>query len=371
MAVRAVVIGDAHIKSRIWLRHPIIGDAIFAFERAIRWGASNGAELIVLAGDICDPVNTENLDHYHRSLSRAPDARVIGIQGQHDWASPSLLSVLDVRGEDIHREIVEAAGFTFYGIENTPKDRLRVLLDDVPPVDFLVLHQLATPCQPIGWDLDPAWIPPHVGTVLCGDLHAQMEFDIPSGGKGWYTGALIPTRKGDVERTHSILAIEDDGSVRRVALPGRAFIHRVIDSEESIEKLAAEVSDPEFALPTVRILQFDLLPVVFIDYDPAIANVREEIARIEGVLKAFSAQVICEPTGAPKDIPQQSLDLMSVRMQDLVSEVEDDPIVQDLLVSILNDCRRETIDAWRKKHFPEMEEEDAAQQHSDQESPAV
>lgn len=352
--MRGIVIGDAHIKSRIWMRHPVVGDAVLAFRSAVDYAKSIEADVIVLAGDICDPVNTENLDHYHEALSGF-QGEIIGIQGQHDWAIPSLLSVKDVRGADIHLERVEAAGFTFCGIENSPKDRLRGFLEEVPPVDFLVLHQLAKPCMEIGWDLDPAWIPPHVGCVLCGDLHKALEFDIPSGGKGWYTGSLIPTKKPEIGEVQSFLQIEDDGSISRRRMTTRSFARYVLDNRDEADRLIADASSQSIHMPPVSICGTTLLPVMFVDYNPEIPGIREALALVEGILSHQSVQIICEPKGSVQKGQQQTVDLLASRMQDLVSEVEDDPEIQELLVNLLSDCRKETIDAWRQAHHTELE----------------
>lgn len=341
-----VVTGDVHLSSSIWMRHPRIrGDAEKGFQFVVDWASERDADALILAGDIMDPPSSKNLDLYHKILGDFPGL-VAGIQGQHDHADPSWLSVEGVRDMDINNEAVDINGITFYGVEYQPRVALACALEGVPPIDFLVMHQLAEPCIDFGSaDFNPEQIPQHVQAAVCGDLHQQTEFSLSSGGKGYYTGSLTPRNRREIGNGHGFLVIDDNKQVRRINYTGRMFDRLILEEEEDFERLAAakEKLHRRCGMP----------PALFVDFNPDLSGSREKLNEF----KSNNPDMIV----VVKPRPQKGADaskgsaIASVDLESGISEAVDDPLTEEFLVNVTSHPSLETIDKFREQHFEGVE----------------
>ncbi len=105
-----VVIGDAHLKSKLWRSRPLEDDAFVAFEQAIRFAIQHDAEAIIFPGDTFDPVTSAHMARY-QEIMELYDGPVLGIQGQHDYADPCWFQV----GGSVGRENMENSGWRGVG----------------------------------------------------------------------------------------------------------------------------------------------------------------------------------------------------------------------------------------------------------------
>lgn len=358
--VFAVVAGDLHLRPKLWMRYPSIrDDTLIAFQDLVEFAVESSASVLVLPGDIFDPPTSQILDFYQRTVEPFP-GKILTLQSQHDYADPSWVSVRGILGQDINEELVKIDGTTFYGLEHRSRIRVEAAMDHVPEVDFLVCHQLALPCVPYdNWDLNPEWIPERVSQVLLGDLHQQVGFDLPSGGTGYYTGTMVPTRRDEIDNGHGFLVISSELEVRQVPYKrGRYFGRIKVSTEEGLAEL--ESSDmPGRAICKMVSSEapqhLELDPAIFVDYNPHLDDVRRQVDRFVDRAEKLGVKCIAEPSISPAPGEEEIKGgQIGVDLLEIVDEEVEDPEVQQLLRELLRDCRTDTIEKFKQEHYEEI-----------------
>ena len=221
-----VFVADVHLREWIWQKQRNIqGDTFIAFEQVVTFAVENDAAAIILGGDTFDPPNPKSITKYENALEKFKGL-VYGIDGQHDRANPSWLSVPCIRGEDIHERSVVIDEFTFYGIRGLPPSKVLEAVSVVPRgTDFLVMHQLLEGAILKKYDLKKEWLPEHVRVTLLGDFHSAQQTDVP-GGIAIYNGSLVPLKISEINGGGRFITVEEDGSLISHPLKGRE-IHKV------------------------------------------------------------------------------------------------------------------------------------------------
>lgn len=350
--VFAVVAGDLHLRPKLWQRYPSIrDDTLIAFHHLVEFAIETGAEALILPGDIFDPPTSEVMDFYQRTVDPFP-GEILTLQSQHDHSDPSWISVHGIKGRDINEELVEIGGATFYGLEHRSRARVEEAMKHVPEVDFLVCHQLALPCVPYeNWDLNPEWIPEHVSQALLGDLHQQAEFDLPSGGKGYYTGTMVPMRRNEIGNGCGCLVISPELEVsRNIYGEGRHFERLQVTDEGNLEML--ERWAPPMEPPSTK-----LDPVIFVDYNPRINGIGSRVGQFKARLEQLGLICITEPSISSGEEEVEEVHA-GVDLLEIVNEEIDDPQVQQLTGTLLQDCRPDTIRRFKEEHFEALVEKD-------------
>lgn len=270
-----LVSGDCHIKSRIWSRlRSVEGDALLGFEQLIEYANDNEAEAIYLAGDVFDPPNTYSIGGYEEALDKLKKpTRIFGIDGQHDKANPSWLSLPTVSGEFIHHKVVEEGDLKIYGIRNTPATKILEELEKIPKqANTLLMHQLVQ-TRVIPSDFDLSLIPDHINYVFAGDLHRQDSFSLPGGGSWYYTGSLYPNNISELEVKHGFLVVDED-KIWWERVKTRDIRVVILSSKEDLGEFEEIIMEP---IDTSRFLE--LPPVIRVKYD-ASSGLQEDIEDI-------------------------------------------------------------------------------------------
>ncbi len=358
-----VVIGDAHLKSKLWRSRSLEDDAFVAFEQAIRFATQHDAEAIIFPGDTFDPVTSAHMARY-QEIMELYDGPVLGIQGQHDYADPCWFQVGGIAGDDLHGVKTSINDVSFYGIENQPRHRVKDLLEEVPPVDFLVLHQLEKSCIPYNnWDLDASWIPDHVGAVLIGDLHQQVGFDFPGGGPALYTGSLVPGKIDEIENDHGFLAVyRQDEKDRITGAPDAQtnkflFVRQKEEVRYMIRRQAvSEAQAAGLLLETERQMLIQhaddpLAPVLFLKF-ASTDSIRQHVQEEKDWCAENGIICIAETTARyKKDETIEATIPTDLDMASIVSQATDNSQVQQLVTGLLKKPEQETINTFKRDQF--------------------
>jgi len=263
------IVGDLHIKKRIWQGINVEWDALREFKKIIKIAKDQKFEALILAGDTLDPVNSESMKYYQEAVREFPNP-IYTILGQHDRNDPSWFTVDGITGESLHKQTLDIGGTVFYGLDNIPKFMLQEELNNVPEgVDYIVMHQFLKDVAPEhAWDLDSAWIPPHVKGVISGDVHNGTTIDYGMG-EFHYTGGLVPQRVNEIGNVHSFIIVEDGKVKRQVVKPDRVFESITIESDEDLTKLDIKSS------------KSDIKPLYYIKYKTSVEGVKEKLDELK------------------------------------------------------------------------------------------
>jgi DNA repair exonuclease SbcCD nuclease subunit len=178
---------DLHLREDFLACLPEVrGDAYHSYRQIIDYCLKEGAQALVLAGDVFDG-QPSSMD-VHVFLEgvmklKEKDIVVCAIQGQHGhgrlpWTSIHPC-VIDLNLVNDPHEI--EPGVFIDGYDIRPPDELKKVLKKVKKkTNVLALHQMAKGCLPDiegvqNWDYDPEWCPDHVRLVLLGDYHDQWQ----------------------------------------------------------------------------------------------------------------------------------------------------------------------------------------------------
>jgi len=337
-----VAAGDIHLKPLIWKgRRLIVDDTFVAFRCFVDFAIKREASSILLCGDIFDPPDSRSINEYQIAMAKYK-GEVYGIDGNphHDQSDPPWLAIPEIRGEYIHKKKVTIDGKTFYGLRNMSREVLQEELAQVPPVDFLVMHQLAKSLRGVihSWNLDESWIPSHVKTVISGDWHKADTFPIPSGGLGYYTGSMVPLKKPELSNPHGFLVIEGD-TVTYWTIPGRRFFVADCTTEAELLKKLGKIGRK---LKKAQAIDLVLTPAVFVSYHIDIINAQKILTDFE---EAYSIIVDASPSVVEGDQPLVVNE--AVPIDHLVSRFTHTKEAEQLTLRLLQVCKRSTIDNFR------------------------
>jgi hypothetical protein len=206
-------------------------------------------------------------------------------------------------------------------------------------VDFLIGHQLvkAIPRMYKSWNLDENWIPHHVWGVILGDYHRPIEFRLPNGNLGYYTGTTTPQKVNEIDYDRGFIVIEG-GKVKREQIPGRDFFKLPVTAPEELDAL--KICPGE-----------DITPVVVLEYDVETKGVHEAI-RAYRQKNADKLIVIAKPMKEADEVTSGELPV-AVEMRDVISDITSNPQVIEFVSTLLTNCNREILVGFRDR-FGEM-----------------
>lgn len=327
-----IFLADAHLKPHIWqtLRE-VENDTFIAFQQVVDFAKENDAAAIILGGDTFDPPSSLSIKKYEE-IVKDFEGDIYAIEGQHDRADPSWFSIPSVTGKDVHNKVFTIEDQSFYALSNMPQAELKKKLENLPDVDYLILHQLAKGMF-YSWNFDPKWISDFEGTTLMGDLHIATPLDSVS--KVYYNGSLTPNNITEIPRKHRFLMIED--GLKEEQLIEREMLDiRFFDQDfDFLYKTLEEVGGPGF---------LDLKPLIFITYDVSIPDIKQELDRIRNKYQDFIFDL------RPEMSKEFEEDIRAGRdMIDLISEFTQDESMQIFLENLLNADDQTVIDKLRKQ----------------------
>ena len=272
----SVTTADQHIRDYIWSSRPQLkGDAIHATNYIFDYCLENQCS-IKLAGDIFHTLAVLP-EHVKAIFDRIDDMQEAGlpvyyIQGNHDLNKVPWLS-LHKHTHNLHDAMVQIGGTNemLYGMQYSHEDDIRRVLDKVPPVvNTLLMHQAEKTAMPFGPNFDLDWVPPHINTVLIGDIHAAQTY-ANDNTRLFYPGSpCITSKEQNPER--SFLLEKADGAtattIESVSINTRGIYHIQVEDGDKLDALEVLVADIAENDPR----HYDMVPLIFIHYSPAVST---------------------------------------------------------------------------------------------------
>lgn len=200
-----IVTADNHLRWLPWRsRRAIYGDSLVSFKQIVDLCLVSGpggtpVKFLVLAGDFWDDPNpdlfTVHFVHTQLDLLREANVRVFFVLGQHDMVVQHSYSAVSELGRFfkldriprtllelhpwptyVHGQIFHIGGFTAYGLDYQTPDKVLASLQQVPPVDILVTHQVWKDFIGDG-AVSLADVPAHAHNIISGDYHHTITED--------------------------------------------------------------------------------------------------------------------------------------------------------------------------------------------------
>ena len=266
----------------------------------------HGKHALVDLGDLFDkepePELVSEYLHFVNTI-KGTGADMYAIQGQH--ASHTGLAWYGITHEvfDLHGLSLSKPGYVQVGTHRVagfnacPPDELKGYLDKLDPsVDILALHQTLRGSLPdiAGrqiWDLDPAWVKPHVKLVALGHIHRPYEA-VQGGTKFVYGGSAVQC-SFDEPPAKSFLVLHDDGRLERVPLKTRQFEVREVNTQDQLDSLLSVLPDAREG--TVVVVKFKA------DLPDVEARVRAANPKVLFVFKPVAGTAAAQAS-LPKDL---------------------------------------------------------------------
>ena len=290
-----------------------------AFHNILKLAAEFSADAITVSGDLLHSTRPTSktmdfMSHMHEILKLARLPCFVS-SGNHDKSDPHWVEILgnehdylDGGFKLIDNQQVNIGNISIYGQPFVSKKEWAEKKKSIPEVDILLMHQsyaefaFANP--------DTSFYPKDlkdlkVNTIIMGDTHVTEDRMINDSTMLISPGSseLISTAEPD-QKYVIFIDKNDEGCFNRSRIPlrTRPIIRGLVETEEDIEGI--------FGLISHTILENDHYdyPLVFIDYDPAVAHVVETIRRQwDGIMlrarpKAQGQQNQEEPK---KEVPKQ------------------------------------------------------------------
>lgn len=266
-----VFTADCHLEPHVWKNHPdLAGDAYFSFTQIVDYVLEEGADALLLGGDILNVSSPDpkTMGVVSRQMERLADAHIpcYYIVGQHE--KHRLAQWLDVHPwpKHIDGQTVQLDGYKIHGISFKPRTQLAEAIAAIPPdTDILMMHQV---WQEIHGDMmNPEGaisdLPDSVELLLTGDYH--VHFDRPHHGIRVLSPGSIAMQAINEPPDKSFFAVSQSDTgfdVVSVPLATRGFAHVELESAQALEEfvediphLCAELTreHAEIAKPIVRV----------------------------------------------------------------------------------------------------------------------
>lgn len=259
-----VVASDSHLELFTWATRPEIQfDSFYSFDQTIKHCVERKLNL-VLPGDVHDSRHPESMEISMFSAGviamRNAGLKIFVIQGQHDYSVPAwpVASKWEDTVEWVNgRQFKPMADsdFTLYGLDYRKPDEIAEALAKVPDtVNGLVMHQMAKEAMPIegSYDFDGTMIPMWIALLVLGDYHIPLDFQLPTGGLGFYTGSqhvksvAEPKKKSFVEVGVSKVGLKWAFSLQRIPLKTRVYVEVTVNTPEELDQLVKNVELADF-----------------------------------------------------------------------------------------------------------------------------
>lgn len=325
---------DLHAAHRIWIdRCAVTGDSGLAVGQLRDLAAGpDRPEAIVLGGDVTDAAETDgyvlDLLRGFMETCRTAGIPVYHITGNHDPAIDGR-SIMEALGsQHIGGRTVAIGALRVHGLDYLAPDRIRQALADVPPCDYLVMHQSCKHLLGYGTGvLTDDDIPAHVGAVLVGHVHTQ-----DSRGRIHSPGSMQPTSRDEGCKAHGILRIEG-ASVTPVRF--RTRLIETLDATDPEKKMQAVV---RLGRLQAQAAAEPLQPVAFVMYSKGDLPLDQA---------AYPSLLVLPLEAAPEAGPARADTAKGGGILSVLDAMEGTPEAKALVRSLLESAdQRKTIHDW-------------------------
>jgi hypothetical protein len=263
-----------------------------AFHSILRLASQSSADAITVSGDLLHSTRPTSktmdfMSHMHEILEEAGIPCLVS-SGNHDKSDPHWIEILGNKGDLtgggfklIDNKKVDIGNISIYGQPFVSKKEWEEKRKSIPEVDILLMHQsfaewaFANP--------DTSFYPKDlkglkVNTIVMGDTHVTGDCMINndstiliSPGSSEMISSAEPTDKNVI-----LIHKDDKGSFvhNRLPLMTRPIVRGLVETEEDVEGIIGVIAHNILVADNT----YDY-PLVYVDYDPAVAYVTDNIRR--------------------------------------------------------------------------------------------
>lgn len=249
------VAADLHLRIRTWADYPeLCGDAFYSFSQIIDQVNHFNIPLLLLGDIFDDPYPDATTVQFFATECRRAKQSIGVIDGNHDFCDEALGDFRGawgaVGGYHFNRRVLEIGPYRIYGLDYLPRRELQEALSQVPTA-IVATHQAWKDFYSRGnYQGEFSWLPPHVTTLLTGDLHKAV-IEQRGGVTVVSPGSTCLQKIDEAPHKSFVIAGEEVGapglSFRPQPLRTRAVFVVDATTDDGFERFRQSVEKGEFA----------------------------------------------------------------------------------------------------------------------------